>query len=75
MTQELKTVISAVGKGIKETTGSLISGLKKSADAGRAFNKVLGNGGKVASSFAGHIKDLISAYAGFPLCQDRCRLN
>ncbi|SDU38238.1 hypothetical protein [Desulfobacula phenolica] len=65
MAQELKIVISAIGKGIKETTGSLVSGLNNGVKAIGIFNKAAGNGNKVASGLTDQIKGLIGAYAGF----------
>lgn len=65
MANELKIVISAVGKGIKETTGSLVSGLNKGTKAIGVFNKAVTNGNQFTSGFTSQIKGLIGAYAGF----------
>jgi len=65
MANELKIVISAVGKGIKETTNSLVSGLDKGVAAIKTFNASITGGKKVASGLTDQIKGLIGAYAGF----------
>ena len=65
MANELKIVISAVGKGIKETTNSLTTGLNKSMKAMQVFNKSVTAGKDVTAGLAGQIKGLIGAYAGF----------
>nr|WP_319491802.1 phage tail tape measure protein [uncultured Desulfobacter sp.] len=65
MAQELKIVISAVGKGIKRTTNSLIQGLNKGTKSLKVFNAAATGGQKVSSGLASQIKGLIGAYAGF----------
>jgi len=65
MAQQLKIVISAVGKGIKKTTGSLVSGLNRSVKAIGVFNKAAGSGRKISSGLTDQIKGLVGAYLGF----------
>jgi hypothetical protein len=65
MAQELKIVINAVGKGIKQTTGSLVSGLNKSQKAYKAFNSSMSAGNRVMSGVTANIRNLVAAYAGF----------
>jgi len=64
LANEVKIVISAVGKGIKETTNSLVSGLDKSVKAMQTFNKSVTSGKDIASGLTNQIKGLIGAYAG-----------
>jgi hypothetical protein len=65
MAQEVKIIINAVGKGIKQTTGSLVSGLDKSKKAYKAFNASMSAGNQVMSGVTAGIRNLVAAYAGF----------
>ncbi len=62
---ELKIIISAVEKGVKQTLGAVNDGFKRSSKSLKMFNQVAKKSTKVTSGLTGQIKNLVAAYLGF----------